>query len=387
MSNQPVLLLGLFDTSIMTARCFKNCKIDLYGMDYEYSNSGFYSRRIDSIKMPSTSNVEKWLDFLIGWLKKTGKKYVLIPASDEFVLLSSKYKDIINNYTFSLLPDYKVICRISERDKQFDYALKYGMQVPSYILGPITTVSQINLKYPLAIKPCNPLEWKKFFNNKGFMANNQAELQNSIDLVNKYPIDYIVQEIITGEVNNNYEINSLLLPNGQYFYHTIRKIRQYPYELGTATCIESASNRYLEESVETFVREMGLVGFSNIEFKFDQKTGNYYYIETNPRVWLQINFTAALGLNFPQIYYNYLIGKPQDQIHRTTRKQGKWVDPAPDLLYFFRYRKIKKIKIIRWLLDLYPIKSVGLFSLSDPYPIFKEYRFGLRLFKSRIIKN
>lgn len=372
------MLLGLTDTAIMTARCFKGSGITVYGLDSQADNSGFASLLIKSDHMPNTENESEWLAFMLKWLGGFSQKFVLIPTSDEYALLSAKYADQLEKFTYSLLPPLNELQTITERNRQFESVQQCGISVPRFVIGPIDNIEKLFLNFPLAIKPLNSPEWKKIFNIKGFVVKCREELQRSLEIVNQTSARYLVQEIIIGDTRNNYEVNSLYLPNGDYFSHTIRKVHQLPDGFGTATLIETSPNTEVEKLAEKYIRKTNLYGFSNIEFKRDEATGEYFYIETNPRVWLQVNFSAYAGVNFPLMYYSHLTtGKVFSS--RSQLRDGKWVDPAPDLLYFIRYRKIKKLKLRNFIRDWCSAKAIGLLSIYDPLPILKEYKFGLRM--------
>lgn len=369
----------------MTARCFRRSKVPIYGLDYEGRNLGFFSRLIYSEIMPPTDDELVWLDFLLTWLQRLNNYVVLIPTTDEFVFLTAKYQNELSKYAYSLIPSYLTLNTIIQRDRQFTFASQCGLNIPRYIRGPIESIEEVNLKFPIVVKPSNAPEWRKAFNHKGVIIHKAEHLEQALDLINKQAVGYLIQEIIRGDNRNNYEVNSLFLPNGEYYRHVIRKIRQLPDEYGTATCIEAFQNEELAVFTESYIRKMNLLGFTNIEFKYSQETKRYYYIETNPRVWLQVNFSSSLGLNLPMLYYYFLTGSHPVTAH-VIQNKGKWVDPAPDFLYFLRNRKQKKLSFTKWLKDWLPIKSFGLFSFQDPYPFLKEYKFGLRFLQWKIKK-
>lgn len=376
---QNILIWGLFDTAIMTARCFNDSNFKIYGMDYEKKHLGFKSRLIDAFEIPNPNlDEELWLKHVVDWLKKFEETFILIPTSDEFIFFASKYKKELSPYIISIIPDLVSILNILERDRQFELAVSSGLNVPKFYRGPVSLEELIALdfSYPLAIKPVNSPEWKKSFSNKGFVFANYKDLAQKLPEINRSCVRYLVQEIIEGDNSCNFEVNSLYLPNGNLFQHTIKKVRQYPDRFGTATCIESTENKVVEELATKFIRSLNLIGFSNIEFKLDKFDGKYYYIETNPRVWLQVNFSMKLGLNLPKIYYDDLTGcfynKSSD-----TLGSGKWVDFLPDIFFYFKYRRINNLKLTNFIKSWFPVKSTGLFSFTDPKPFFT----GLQIFK------
>lgn len=364
--ENPVVILGLFDTAISTARCFNRSGIKVYGLDYNTKMLGFKSRLINAKKVTSPSIDETiWKNEVIEFLTVFEKKPVVIPTSDEFIKLFTKYRKDFEKISLFLLPEYEIIETIIDRSEQFDAIGKLGISVPQIFN------ENERITFPVVIKPNDINQWKRSFANKGFIVNNQNELNKYLALIKQNNVGFLIQKIIEGGNENNFEINSILMPDGKFFMHSIKKIRQFPDMFGTATAIEFACNKELEIYVEQIIKGLSLVGFTNIEFKFNKDDKKYYYIETNPRVWLQINFSKDIGLNFPLIYYNYLIGNDLGNV-TILKSHGVWIDFLPDLLFFIRYRKIKKLNFFSFVKSWVGLKSTGLFSLSDPYPFIIE---------------
>ena len=382
MKRNPVLLMGLFDTSIMTARCFQNTGIQVYGMDHDTSLSGFFSNAIISVGTPNPrQGEEKWLTHIMNWFQTFDNKFVLIPTSDEYVYLCSKYWKELSQYCLSVFPDLRVLNTIIEREKQFNAVISCGVKVPPFLTGKLdlSDLSFAGINFPFAIKPVNAIEWKQRFKNKGFVINTHEDwIKAQFELSKNSSLSILFQSIIEGDNTNNFEVNALYLPNNQLFMHTIRKIRQYPDRFGTATCIESFSNPEVERIAEQIIRNLNLFGFSNIEFKYNDEDGKYYYIETNTRVWLQVNFSMKIGINFPLLYYKSLTSNAQIEKQEITT-QGKWVDTLPDLLFYIKYRKKYSMSFYGFVKSRMPVKANGLFSFKDPMPFLKDLNLSKRI--------
>ncbi len=370
--KENILLLGLFDTAITTARCFPKKEFTIHGMDYNEKLLGFKSRLIKTKILPNPNNNEKeTLTYLLSWLKSKNDDVIIIPTSDEFILFVAKYRQEIPNNAKFLIPEYSNIIDLISRDIQFKSAEKSGLNVPSILTEIEIIDSNLSNIFPIAIKPLDVNEWKRYFNNKGFVINDLLEFKEKIKFVKQSGAKFIIQKIITGDNSNNFEVNSLLLPSGKIYQHSIQKIRQFPDGFGTATAIKAVNMPELEEYAKKFILDQGLVGFSNIEFKYNSFDKKYYYIETNPRVWLQVNYTSEIGLNLPMIYFNYLIGSKENSGFQVNNK-GNWVDFLPDLLFYIRYRKDKKLRFFTYFKPWFDTKSTGLFSFSDPNPFLTE---------------
>lgn len=374
MRYNNILLLGLSDTAIMTARCFKKYKsLKIYSLDYEERHNGFYSNMIKPLLTPDPSEGEEiWLMFIINWIKQINKRFIIIPVTDEFAYLTSKFRAKFNEYCSFILPEIDTLETIIERDHQFKAAIDAGLNVPPFShRNPSYSYIKNNIKIPFAIKPVNVVKWRKSINKKGFIITNWEQLKNILDFVVSKKVDYLAQEIIEGDNNANYEVNSLFLPDGTILQHTIRKIRQYPDKFGTATCIEVSNNDEVKELASILIKNLGLYGFSNIEFKYSQKENKYYYIEANPRVWYQVNFSAKLGINFPVIYFEYLSNGTYQRRNSISGK-GKWVDFLPDILFWKSYRKIYNLSLISLIKSWLPIYSTGLLSFKDIKPFIRD---------------
>ncbi len=384
---KDILLFGLYDTALMTAKCFNRKVYSIYGMDYNKNNSGFYSRFIKSVSTPNPNiNESDWIRFVLAWLNKTNKLFFLIPTSDEFVQLAAKYSNELSTYCTCIQPDYSSVSKIVTRDVQFQMASDIGLNVPFFVKEKNQLKKELgnNLKFPLAIKPVYVVEWKQAIKEKVIVVRNSEELYKNLHKVESKGVNFLIQNIITGDNNFNYEVNSLLLPNGDVFQHTIKKLRQYPDGFGTATCIETVIQNELENSARLFIQKYNLIGFSNIEFKYNALDKKFYYIETNIRVWLQINFSKNCGINFPAILIDY-INNSRQKPRTNLKNNGKWVDFFPDLLFWKKYHKKYGISLPRFVWSWFPIAATNLFSISDPLPFIKDLNLTKRLF--RIIKR
>ena len=378
MNRNPVLLLGLFDTSIMTARCFQNKGVKVYGTDYDSGLNGFRSNAIESFVCPNPKEEgeERWLSFLIEWMSTNSKNpFILIPTSDEYVELIAKYQSELNYVAKFLVPNYHAVGVILNRDKQFESAENAGIKVPKTLAYHNEDWQPDNtIIYPLAIKPLNMNVWKTKMTNKGFLVSDREELDKALREVRSKQLEFMVQEVIDGPNTNNFEVNTILLPNGTYFQHTIQKLRQLPDRFGTATAIRSSVHKELEALAIKLLNKEGLWGFSNMEFKYCDKRKDYYYIENNPRVWLQVNFTKNMGINFPLIYYSFLSNEPIPNQKLDITERGVWVDFLPDLLFWYRYRKTHQLSFLTFIRSWTPVKGSGLFSLRDIRPMIHEVK-------------
>lgn len=376
----PVFILSLFDTGLLTARILKKHKIKVFGFDYSKKQPGFRSNASHAQVCPSPfPEPENLTRFLISKIDDQAIKPVLIPASDEFVRFVNHQRDELGRYFNFLLPEKETIHQFLNKANQLQTASDSGLDVPEWFDQ--NKVPQIKPEFfPVIIKPVDS-KWKKHFNNKGFVVENMDAYNSCIAKINQADVAYFVQKIIDPQKLNNFEINILYLGPEKYYIQTIQKIRQFPDNYGSATCTETCSMPFLEAITLEFVKKNNLYGFSNTEFKFDAENEKYYFIETNLRVWLQIDLTEAQNQNFALLYYQYFYPDFCQQTTTCSNKtKVKWVDLFSD---FLSYRQQNKSiwSFFPWLKSIRKASSYGIVSLSDPLPFLYDIQFGLKLFK------
>ncbi len=295
----PVFILCLFDTGYYVARLLKKTGIIIYGFDLDHNNHGFYSKYIKSFLVPHPQkNSDKLFEFLLNKCREFDQKPILIPCSEDYLAFLNSYRDELQNYFLFILPESNILKKILDKSSQFEMAKRVSLDVPLYInISVQSDLEQIpdHFKYPLIIKGLDQVIWKNKVNEKAFLAQAKTDLfEIGNDLIKKN-VPFIVQEQIRGEINENFEYNALMIDGKIIEQQVIQKIQQYPLDFGTACCIKTVDNKDVETMGAKFVTENGLTGFSNTEFKFDKTTNKYYFIETNARVWQQIELTKIFN--------------------------------------------------------------------------------------------
>lgn len=374
-----VFILSLFDTGLATSWILNRYHIQVLGFDYKKNHTGFFSNSMKTFLSPNPeTKCKEFIKLLVSESKKFDLKPILIPASDEYVKFVNDNRNILKKNFLFLLPEYSVAKMFLNKRTQLEWAKRNCLNVPNFFF-----ISDINdlqehlhqLKFPLFLKPDNVTLWKKYFKEKGFRVNTKPELKNKISLITKKGIKCIAQEIISGDCTNNLEVS--VFYDGSRFDDNIiavRKIRQYPINYGFGCLVERIQNKEIENLAVKFVKDSMLLGFSNTEFKYDLITKKYYFIETNIRVWQQINITEMAGNNFALKYYNSLTANLIRPRKRSYKSKVKWIAPFYDFSISKRLIKNKNLSVVNWIKSLYGIRANGIFSISDLRPFLERLK-------------
>jgi predicted ATP-grasp superfamily ATP-dependent carboligase len=213
---------------------------------------------------------------------------------------------------------------------------------------------------------------------KAAVAKNKDELLNAGENLLRQNISFIIQQIIPGDCSNNFEYNALMVKGVIMEHNVNRKVRQYPIDFGTGCCVWAVDNENVEAIGSRFVKENQIEGFSNTEFKYNLNTGKYFFIETNARVWQQIELTSKNNQNYVIKYYNALSNEKISIITKKTKANLRWVDLPTELLIFLRYRRQIKLKFTEFIKSIFSASCLGLLSLRDFGPFLNTVIFKKR---------
>lgn len=382
--KNKAVILSLYDTGLAAVRCLGRLGIDVIGYDYDPSQPGFASRYCKAVHCPHPTDKPQALLELLIQNSDASNPSVLFPCSDEFVLFVSRHRDALKSAYLFLLPEHAFLETLISKDTQSSAVKALGIPVPeSFTAESLDQAGQSlnKIPYPVFIKPVQGHLWRKHYDNKGFIANNQHELLSYCQQIFSKEIRVIVQTIIPGPASNNWEVSAYVDSKGRLIGEfIIRKIRQYPSDFGFATMTVSARNPEVEALGRKVIEGLAWRGFINMEFKYDPHDKTYKFIELNPRIWQQVSHAEKLGSNFPLMQYLDMLGK-ENKPMQTYREGVKWLDFKWDTISSLKKIMRKEMSLRQWINSLMGAQIQGIFSLDDMRPFLRSLGYGAALLK------
>ena len=101
-----------------------------------------------------------------------------------------------------------------------------------------------------------------------------------------------------------------------HFMH--RRIREYPVSGGPSTCAESFSDDRLLDLGKRLLDRLRWHGVAMVEFKQDRFTGDYCFLEVNPKFWGSHDLALHCGVSFPYMMVQTTRG---EKLHTTPEYQ------------------------------------------------------------------
>ncbi len=256
-------------------------------------------------------------------LHKDFKKVLVVPCADYYTDL------LVDNYEkFDGLIANKFISKdllknLYKKDEFYKLCEKHGLDYPkTYVAKPndrLKAVENLPFNFPIVVKPENSNAYEYLHaefegKKKVFFFSNKEDYLKVMKSMNKsnYKGMLIIQEFIEGGDDAGRVVNSYSNNQHKVMASCLGQpvIEEYaPKTLGNYAAIITRSDEALYKKVSKFLKEIGYIGFSNIDFKYDKKTGRYLAFELNPRLGRSSFFVYSSGLNMMKILIDDVIYK------------------------------------------------------------------------------
>lgn len=261
-----------------------------------------HSKYCNSMKIIKNCHDESsYIESLVQLLNETDYDLV-IPVGARSVKYISTHIEKINKLTKVFVADIDSIEIALNKGKTFEHAKEASVIVPkTYDFNSLQDVenNKSTIEYPIIVKSSD----ESLFKFETIYVNNFVELMNALYeckakypqiLENKFPI---LQEKIIGKGYGFFALYN----NGQcvsYFMH--ERLREYPFTGGASTCARSIYDDKLKKTGIKLLDSLNWNGIAMVEYKKDEKSGEFKLIEINPKIWGSFELSIKCGVDFIQ---------------------------------------------------------------------------------------
>ncbi|MBO5929423.1 MAG: ATP-grasp domain-containing protein [Clostridia bacterium] len=315
--------------------------VNVYGMARSFHEAyGITSVAIGKGRLGATSNsrivsvdvVESRLeedDVFCETLLRFAERYpsdtplLLVPCGDNYMKLLVRNQDALRDrYRFACI-DEQLLMQLETKESFYGLCEKYGFAYPKTMTVTVNSyqTAEIPFAFPVVIKPSNSVAyWNCRFPHKKkvFIAEDKSEFDAITAAIygSSYQDHLIVQEYIPGDDSHMRVMNCYsdkdkkvrLIALGQALLE-----EHSPEGIGSYAAIIPVEDRQLARQMKAFLEDIGYIGFSNFDFKFDSRDGQYKIFEMNPRQGRSSFFVTAEGYNLAQyLVEDVLLDKPAE---------------------------------------------------------------------------
>ena len=286
--------------------------------------------------IPDFEREEVFPDALLEVLKQCAQDYeklLVIPCSDYYTGLLCRHYDHFEGLIANRFISEELLETFDTKDKFYALCEQYGMDYPKTVVASPeereSVAERLPFDFPIVIKPenSNALDYLRCHfegQKKVFFFDTKEQYLEMVRNMNRsdYRGKLILQEFIPGGDDAMRVLNSYSDLDGHVRAMCLgQPVLEYydPKSIGNYAAIISRGDQALYDKMQEFLEKLGYVGFSNIDMKYDCRTGRYVLFEINPRLGRSSYFCRAAGLNMMKLLTDDIVyGKREDCVYNHT---------------------------------------------------------------------
>jgi len=277
---------------IRSLRCDERVRIILVGRRNSIASRSKYPTELRLFETP---------DEQIRILEELNERFrvcVPFPAGDNYFRLLVKNRERLKRFSIP----WETVALL-EKDEQIKIARSVGIRIPESItMSSMDESDRLDrLELPVIIKPLSRPEGERVF--KAEIATSKDEVFGLCRRSFERSIPVIISEFVDGPDSSLYTYGGYARNGDPAIEYTGRKLMQVPHLRGVCGMGETVENPILLEQGRKFIARIGFTGMFQVEMKLCAKTGEFYYIEFNPRNWFWSYLATREGINIPLCRY------------------------------------------------------------------------------------
>ena len=385
-NNQPfVIVVGLDHINgLQTARIFAERGVPVIGIVKDPKHYCAKTNVCERILIADHGS-----EALIAELETLGpqldQKAVLVPCLDPCVRLISKHRERLEEWFHVVLPEDEKVNTLMNKYKFYRYAVKNNLPIPkTRFLKNKEDVEKAaeEMRFPCVVKPpFRTAEWNQLGGLKVYKLNTGKDLIDLYERFQTWSDILIIQEWVVGGETNLYSCNCYFNREGlPKVTFVAKKLRQYPPMTGESCLGEECRNDIvLEETINLF-KGIGYYGLGYVEFKKDDRTGEYFIIEPNiGRPTGRSAIAEAGGVELLYFMYCDVVGLPLPKNITQTYSGVKWIAIRRDFQTSIYYLLRGELTIREYFRSIKGPKAYAIFSRKDLKPFIADLIRGVGL--------
>lgn len=238
---------------------------------------------------------------------------ILMGCTDEYAMAIMDNKEALADLYVMPYTEPALVHEITQKDIFYSYCERFDIPYPETVVvtpgAGTAALDEVGFDYPVIIKATSSAEyWLHPFDGmkKVYVAHDRAEAEGIINTIyaSGYPLNLVIQDMIPGDDSNMYVLTAYSDGAGKVRMMCLGHVlleEHTPKGLGNHCAIITEENRPLMEKYKAFLEEIGFVGFSNFDIKYDSRTGTYRAFEINTRQGRSNYYVTASGNNIARL--------------------------------------------------------------------------------------
>lgn len=295
---------------------------------------------------------------------------VLMPVSDESLVVAARHKETLSRHFVVACPDYATVCQVIDKQQTYRLAVNAGVSAPRTLmprsLADVQDFSN-DVVFPCLLKPAQSHLFYARFGVKMFLVETEDQLLDGYHRANAAGLDVMIQEYIPGSDGDVANYNCYVRDGEIQAEFTADHIRNAPPWFGSPRVVRSRQIEALVEPGRRLMQALNYTGYACTEFKRDRRDGQYKLMEINGRHNLSTLLAVRCGINFPWLEYRCLAygDLPGTQ---TFQSGVYWIDMSRDIVYSLKHHSEEKYSLRDYLRPYLHPHVWAICDWRDPIP-------------------
>ena len=278
---------------------------------------------------PSSEATEGYLTYLEQLLQLTGVR-VLIASSDSTRAILRQQRKRLDQKVHIALAKEPALAIAINKEFTLEIASQLGLSVPRSV--PVSSVDEVKLALneiglPAVVKPIESWVWSErtvgISQGKRIVSQlvtTPEEAELAVEELTSAGGTTLFQQFLTGRR----EAMSFLYSNGEIYARFAQWAKRTEPPLGGTSVLRQsiAIPEDIGKQAERLIREIELEGYSEVEFRRDNK-GIPYLMEINPRLSASVEIAVRSGVDFPYLLYQWANGEKIQRVQ--SYHVGRWM--------------------------------------------------------------
>lgn len=240
-----------------------------------------------------------------------GEELYLFGCTDEYAEMIIRNRDVLSKYYFCPCVTAGMAETLGTKESFYSMCEKYGIPYPkTFILRPDNKVDSLSeeilgFSYPVIIKPSHSSSyWKHPFDGmkKVYCAKTEDEAKAIAGKIfgAGYEESLIIQDMIPGGDDMMYVLTCYSGTDGKVKKACLGHVlleEHTPKGLGNHTAVITENHPEITDILIKFLDEIGYMGFSNFDIKYDSRDGKFKVFEVNLRQGRSNYYVTSAGQN------------------------------------------------------------------------------------------
>ncbi len=336
--NKPTVFIleGNF-LGLEMARELRDAGCSVVVVGHLKSDIALYVRGVKGVVLPLPQDAP---DALMAGLMKAGGE---VKGEKVIIGASEGYGKWLSQNKRELFPHFKMLdCQVDDiaamLDKwnQLQTAVSAGIAIPQSSILDENCKPANNIKFPVVVKARfspKSVSFRDSLGEKVIIANNDLELSKACAKTTSLGFKPMIQEVIPGVDYNQFLFGAAVKDGKPYAVCLTQKLKTNPQPYGSGVVIRTIYHQEIYDAGLKFLKQINYSGICDIEFMRNWDTGEFQFIEFNPRYGLGQRVSQMAGVSLAEMAVDLALG--------TTPTDIKIAEPGFYWVYFDEWVKEK----------------------------------------------